>query len=233
MDHAGGTNREKSRLEAAQWVLRLASGSVSAEERAEFEAWRKTSLHHEVIYQWESLVWDRTERLKALRPPDDKVDCLLLTSLLAGTPAPAPARWRRLFKPLLLAASLALALAAWLFMGRADGAAVYATAVGERRIVDLSDGSRLELNTNTEAAVRYSRSGRRVELLKGKSLFNIEPDADRPFKVAVGDNTVRVVGTAFNIRRDPDSTHILVTEGVVEVTGLRAGVVPFSVRLPA
>ncbi len=95
MDHAGRTNRELARLEAARWVVRLSSGNCSAAEREEFETWRKASLHHEVVYQWENLVWDRTERLQALRPADDNLDPLLLTSLVAAEPTPPPSRFRR------------------------------------------------------------------------------------------------------------------------------------------
>lgn len=243
MDHAGRTNRELARLEAARWVLRLSSGNCSAAEREEFEAWRKASLHHEVIYQWESLVWDRTERLKALRPADENVDPLLLASMVAGEQAPPPSRFRRALRrfgtPVALGASLAATLllaigATLVFLDRSGEATVYATAIGERRIVDLEDGSRLELNTNTEVAVRFSRAERHVALLRGESLFDVQSDASRPFNVDVGASSVRAVGTAFNIRRDADSTRILVTEGVVEVTGLPgSGRAPFNVRLPA
>lgn len=219
--------------------MRLSSGNCSAAERQEFEVWRKASLHHEVIYQWESLVWDRTERLKALRPADESLDPLLLTSIVAGKQVPPPSRFRRALRRfgtlVALAASLVIAIGATLFyLDRSGEATVYATAIGERRIVDLQDGSRLELNTNTEVAVRFSRGERHVALLRGESLFDVESDASRPFKVDVGASSVRAVGTAFNIRRDADTTRILVTEGVVEVTGLPgSGRPPFNVRLPA
>ncbi len=120
------------------------------------------------------------------------------------------------------------------FLDRTGQATVYATAIGERRIVDLEDGSRLELNTNTEVAVRFSRAGRYVALLRGESLFDVQADAGRPFQVDVGASRVRAVGTAFNIRRDAEATRILVTEGVVEVTGTPGpGRPAVNVRLPA
>jgi len=217
--------------------LRLSSGELSASEREEFETWRKASIHHEVEYQWESLVWERTERLKALRPPDGEVDPLLLTSLVSGDRKPLSwgQKLRRIVRPAALAASLLLAAGvAWFFMQESGEPVVYETAVGERRSIDLGEGSRLELNTDTAVAVRFTRDERRIELLRGESLFDVQPDPRRPFLVMVGDRTVRAVGTAFNIRREPGATSVIVTEGVVEVIGHpRAGRSAFNVRLPA
>jgi ferric-dicitrate binding protein FerR (iron transport regulator) len=54
----------------------------------------------------------------------------------------------------------------------------YATAVGERRIIILSDGSRVELNTNSKIIVRYRNRMRRIELVKGEALFNVAQGAE-------------------------------------------------------
>ncbi len=219
--------------------MRIASGECDWSDLEKFEIWRSASPHNALAYEWEHLVWERTERLKALRPAGDDVDSLLLTTVITGERHEAlptrQQRWLQIAKPLAIAASvLFVCAAAWLLLNRGGEPTVYATAVGERRIVDLEDGSRLELNTNTEVSVLLSRSERNVSLVRGESLFDVHPDASRPFKVAIGDSTVRAVGTAFNIRRGTEATTILVTEGVVEVIGFAGpGRAPFNVRLPA
>ncbi|WZB72507.1 FecR domain-containing protein [Achromobacter xylosoxidans] len=60
----------------------------------------------------------------------------------------------------------------------------YATARGERRRVDLEDGSVLTLNTGTQTEVRYTRSERRVTLHPGgEIMLDVSPDASHPFIV--------------------------------------------------
>ncbi len=77
-------------------------------------------------------------------------------------------------------------------------------------------------------------NARRLELIRGESMFDVYHDAARPFIVVIGDNSVRAVGTAFNIRRDPNTYRVLVTEGVVEVTGKATASAPaYQLRLPA
>jgi transmembrane sensor len=48
-------------------------------------------------------------------------------------------------------------------------------------------------------------------------MFDVAPDAARPFLIAVGDRTVRVVGTRFDVRRRAGLLSVAVERGVVEV----------------
>ena len=94
----------------------------------------------------------------------------------------------------------------------------YATARGERRRVDLEDGSVLTLNTGTQAEVRYTRSERRVTLLPGgEIMLEVSPDASHPFIVDTEIGRVRVTGTRFNVRHDGGQMAVAVESGSVEV----------------
>src|SRR6185312_6981436 len=75
----------------------------------------------------------------------------------------------------------------------------FATTVGEHKEAKLQDGSVLNLNTDTTVSVSFSRGARTARLDKGEVLFEIAPDAGRPFDVDVADRRVHVVGTAFNV----------------------------------
>jgi transmembrane sensor len=114
------------------------------------------------------------------------------------------------------AALLFAVIAGWVLWLQSSGS-TYVTGVGGFQRVVLSDGSVLELNTNTSVRVSLDASRRAVELLQGEASFEIARDATRPFIVAVGDTAVRAVGTRFNVRRLNESVEVIVNEGKVIV----------------
>ncbi len=100
--------------------------------------------------------------------------------------------------------------------------AQFVTAVGERREVSLPDGSRLTLNTGTQVDVAMTASERHITLRRGEAYFDVAKDTARPFTVAVADQEVRVVGTAYNILHHAGAVTVSVARGVVEVRSLAA-----------
>lgn len=94
----------------------------------------------------------------------------------------------------------------------------YVTGLGEHREVYLSDGSRVQLNTNTHLDfVRRLRS-REVQLVQGEALFEVTHQANIPFEVTSLDTRVRVLGTVFNVRQWQEGNQVTVLEGRVQVT---------------
>jgi transmembrane sensor len=73
------------------------------------------------------------------------------------------------------------------------------TRRGEQRLVQLADGSRLQLDGDTSLNVTLSSDTRRVELARGEAYFDIAHDARRPFVVQAGTSRTQVLGTAFTI----------------------------------
>jgi len=82
---------------------------------------------------------------------------------------------------------------------------------------ELDDGTVIELNRGAVLTEHYSTRERRVRLERGEAYFKVAKDAARPFLVETGGVTVRAIGTAFNVRLDPASVEVLVTEGRVGV----------------
>jgi transmembrane sensor len=56
-----------------------------------------------------------------------------------------------------------------------------------------------------------------VTLSEGQAIFDVAHEARRPFFVAAGDRTVRVVGTQFDVRRLAGKVSVTVARGAVEV----------------
>ncbi|MCR5876304.1 FecR domain-containing protein [Phenylobacterium sp. J426] len=93
----------------------------------------------------------------------------------------------------------------------------YATGIGEHRTVTLADGSTLQMNAATKLSVVLRRDRREVTLQEGEAIFDVAHDVRRPFEIAVGDRTVRVVGTQFDVRRRGGELSVTVARGAVEV----------------
>jgi transmembrane sensor len=94
---------------------------------------------------------------------------------------------------------------------------VYRTKAGERRVVTLSDGSEIALDSGTEVAVRYGKHSRELTLVSGQARFNVAHDVLRPFAVTANGHQVVATGTSFVV--DQLGSELLVTliEGHVVV----------------
>jgi transmembrane sensor len=94
---------------------------------------------------------------------------------------------------------------------------LFATALGERRIIRLADNSAVTLNTDSELHVSFTGLERRVELRRGQALFDVARDSGRPFVVFAGEGVVRALGTQFDVRRREQDIVVTLIEGRVRV----------------
>lgn len=94
----------------------------------------------------------------------------------------------------------------------------YRTSVGEQKTIQLEDGSEVWLDWHTELTVSMSESKREVVLLKGKALFSVVADADRPFSVTSENTVATALGTEFVVQRLPNqAVQVEVLKGAVSV----------------
>jgi transmembrane sensor len=226
MAQGSGQEREEVREAAAAWAVRLSDPACTEATRAAFEAWRGASPSHEAAFEREAAVWDRFDRLRALRPADVEADPDMLAPAERRQPM---VRWA--------AAVAGAAVLSSIGFWSINAAPAYATAIGERRLVVLEDGTRVELNTDSRIVVRYRGGKRQVKLVRGEALFEVAADPDRPFVLTAGDRQVEAQGSAFNVRLDDEAVQVIVAKGTVEVaereafggasdeTPLRAGIV--------
>jgi transmembrane sensor len=89
-----------------------------------------------------------------------------------------------------------------------------ATGPGERRTIQMADGSSVALNGGSRIRLAGSRAGQ-SELISGEALFRIRHSADQPFVIKVGDDQVQDLGTTFNLVREADQVRVEVAEGAV------------------
>ena len=102
------------------------------------------------------------------------------------------------------------------FIDRAPPAVVYASAETLREVA-LDDGTRLQLDVDTELAVRYGERSRNVELRHGRVLFDVAHDATRPFRVDLGESRLTVLGTRFQAARGADRVSVTLDSGALQL----------------
>jgi transmembrane sensor len=93
----------------------------------------------------------------------------------------------------------------------------YRTGIGEQRVVDLEDHSRIVLDAATRLRVRFTPDARIVELQDGQAQFSVAKDPTRPFKVEAGGRTIVAVGTEFTVEYVDSEVHVAMMEGKVAV----------------
>lgn len=217
--------------QAAEWVIRLDEGGLSAQETLAFVNWLRASPLHIREYLRSESAWLALENADAARLVD--IDALLrqeTASVLpfsgrqpaerAETSGAAAAIRNSRSSWWSIAAAMALVAVAVPLLYFANGlrnAGLFTTALGEQRTIVLDDGSVMELNTASQVRVRFSGTGRDVEMLAGEAFFTVRKDAARPFRVLSHGTEVRAVGTQFNVYRHPDETVVTVLEGLVQV----------------
>lgn len=193
------------RLQAARWMQRRQLWDWSAEDQAEFDCWLGQSPSHHVAYMRVMAVWNRTERLTALR----------------GAPAPEQADAPRRNWPLIMRSAVAVALVSALGLAAAyrymqfQHQTTWATPVGGHEILSLADGSKIELNTNT--VLRVSADQRIAWLDRGEAYFQIKHNSAHPFSVTVAGKRVVDIGTKFLVRQDRGELEVALVEGKARI----------------
>ncbi|PHS20116.1 MAG: hypothetical protein COA86_02175 [Kangiella sp.] len=98
-----------------------------------------------------------------------------------------------------------------------DSNRILKTKIGESNTFILSDGSKIVLNTDTEAKISFSHQIRFIDLKQGEIHIDVAHDKSRPLQVRVGDKIVQAVGTAFNIEVKNEIIELIVTDGKVVI----------------
>lgn len=214
------SEHEARLAEAVRLRVRLAE--LGVDSTPESEAWLREPENFaawvQVSEPWEFLdeQADAPEALAARRQA--------LQSLRQNRMSPHPHGWHYAIGG--IAAILILGILVWAGVGWLQRPADYATALGERRVVTLDDGSRVSLDSDSEVTVRYTDTARILHLLRGQARFDVAHDVERPFSVLAGGEKVIATGTAFNIDLSGNGVLVTLIEGHVVVVDEKAVSMP-------
>jgi len=195
---------------AAQWLAREDRG-LSENEQAALDAWLAEDTAHRVNYLRLKAAWRQADRLADLGQPQ-------IAARAAARAWDAGAAWRAIAATLLVAC---LGVGGYYLYGRTapaeDAGTVYVTQLGRSRVVQLADGTKVQLNTDTRLTQTMTANARVVMLEQGEAYFDVAKDPRRPFVVYAGGRKITDIGTKFSVRREGDGIEVLIAEGRVRV----------------
>lgn len=96
------------------------------------------------------------------------------------------------------------------------------TTVGEKKTIQLADGSRLLLNAGSTVRIPADMTQERtLDIVDGEVFFDVKGNPDIPFIVQSGPLTTTVLGTSFNVSAyaSLNRVSVAVTAGKVSVSG--------------
>lgn len=190
--------------QAVHWLLEIQEGPLDPRRQQAMQQW--LAAHGEHQRAWEH-IQRVNQRLRGLSSP------------LAHAALNAPrsqGRRQALKLLLLLGAGSALGWGLREHNPLTPLLADYRTARGQRRQVQLADGSQLQLNTASAVDVRFDAEQRRVRLLEGEILLTAVPDS-RPLLLATAEGVIRTQQARIDVRQRRDDTQLAVLDGQVEL----------------
>lgn len=196
--------------QAIAWAVRLGSGEVSEAERQAFATWRQADPRHEAAVA-------RLEESLGLFAQLPTAQTTRRGARLALSSAQQ--QRRRLLRNTLGLGFLGLG--SGLILNRQQPLrhllADAATGTGERRQLDLPDGSRLWLNARSAVNLYFTGTSREIELRAGELIVQVSRDPERPFIVHSDQGSVRALGTRFLVRQEVDATLVSVLHSAVRI----------------
>ncbi|MDB6142554.1 MAG: sugar transporter substrate-binding protein [Pseudomonas sp.] len=202
---------------ALAWFIRL-HDQPSGADQLDFSHWLQADPAHAEAYSQAQVVWELSEGPAGKLAAEDS--SALSAYLQSMTTVRRPLGWGW---------SSGLAMAACLLLMISMGAgwqpqrwfddlgADYRSEPGVVKTVVLADKSQVTLDADSAIDVNFSGGERHVRLRRGAAFFNVTHTGDA-FVVSAQSGEVRVLGTQFEVRLQPDGARVTVLSGRVGVT---------------
>jgi len=202
--------------QALDWLIVL--GSADEEQTRQFHAWLAADPLNAEAFAKAQAIWDGPQ-------------VALCAQSLAAKPAKVTVlkRLRPHWKPLATAAVLILGLFSFSNLPmrlQAD----HLTVVGERQRLQLEDGSKVLLNTNSAFSSSINDRQRVARLYQGEAFFEVAANRGQPLEIDAGPVQASVRDTDFAVRYLDGVAQVNVQRGDVD---LRATHNDARVRLSA
>lgn len=202
--------KKRLRETAAAWFYRLQQIDYDHPDRSRFEAWLLESSAHQRAY---SEVEEISRKLNMAQEVDR-----LSHALQHQQYNKRSSRLKTGITVISLALCAFIGLTAYQRWQALPLSQLTASAnVGKTQTQNLEDGSKLIINSRSDVEVTYYRDKRLVSLKRGEVIFEVMPDANRPFIVDSGKAKITVLGTRFAVNRLNHLVRVSVDHGRVRV----------------
>ncbi|MGC5701401.1 FecR domain-containing protein [Pseudomonas sp. NFXW11] len=206
--NAAGPHSSKLAMDQAlDWLIELEH--PNEEQLRQFHQWLAASALNAQAFEKAQAIWDGPQVL------------LCAQALATPTKISRLARLRPHWKPLATAAVLLLGLFSFSNLPlrlQAD----HLTLVGERQRLQLEDGSRVLLNTNSAFSSKIDDHQRVARLYQGEAFFEIPGNRDLPLELDAGPVKASVRDTAFAVRYLDGIAQVQVQRGAIDLRATHA-----------
>lgn len=176
---------------AADWLVLLHSGEMTALQQQQFEQWKAEKKEHQLALQQMEKFSHGLSNLagnfpsKALVQSNQKFNLAAKRSMLLS-----------------LSGLVIVGLSAY-FIPWEKWQSDYHTKVGEIKKVSLKDGSQLIMASDCYVDVNFTQEKRQIKLIDGEIYIETAKDAQhRPFIVETKNGSVEALGTQFTVRQE-------------------------------
>ncbi len=195
----------------------------SNDVQAEFESWLAANPDHKVTYEKLKCVYESQELVLALNEYREGQGTLEVAKPTPQSKSKLAWNWYT-----------AGALACLVFVGVifipfgfeqrntnesivVSDVQIYKTAIKERKVVTMKDGTQIHLNANSHLEITLGEAYRKVILKKGAAFFDVVSNPDKRFVVKTKFGDVNVLGTMFSVESHSGDILVAVEEGHVQV----------------
>lgn len=211
-------------------IAKYFSGEASDQEIERLKKWidsdpARVELFENVLQAWKATEKNDASRVDvsaAWRKLEDRMDEEADSKRASRHESRSPRRGSRSTRRRLLRVGgcIAVILVAALIirLWESSESKVLTTARGERAAIELVDDTHVDLNAESRLVLLegFGRDKREV-YLEGEAYFDVAHDKSHPFLIHTSEGTIRVVGTAFDVRAyaGEGEARVAVTEGAV------------------
>ncbi|CAM3704063.1 Protein FecR [Pseudomonas reidholzensis] len=210
------TPSDAASAQAAHWFTQrdeVARNLITAQR---FAQWRDADPLNAAAYARLEAMWEAQAFQQALQN-------LAVDLPLPAAPAARSARRGKTRRLIASAAVLLVALGVgWMGDVPMRLQADHMTGIAQVEPVELEDGSRIVLGSQSAISTEFDGGRRRIRLLRGEVYVEAAHDAGRPMSIETAQATVTVVGTQFSVSEREADVTVAVREGVVRFAD-RAG----------
>ena len=191
--------------QAVSWLIEMQDGALSPRRQQAWEQWLQAHTEHQRAWEHIQRI---NQRLRGLSSP----------LAHAALNAPKTSSRRQAMKLLLL-----LGAGSALTYGLRDQLPVtplladFSSPIGQRRKLQLHDGSQIQLNTASSVDVKFDAQQRVIRLLEGEILLTAAQDS-RPLQVLTTHGSLQPQAARLNVRQFSNHTEIAVFSGRVRLT---------------
>jgi len=199
---------------AALFVARAGGEGLNADEELVLANWLRKNMTHRREYENAERVWKTFVNISG-----DEIQAAMRAHAATERPK-RMITWKTMTVTAVIV--VLASLATFLFITRGQSAqnvtvVPYTTLRTQMKQEKLPDGSELDLDADSIVVGRFGLIGRRVELQRGRALFEVAPDRSKPFVVTAGDRSIIAVGTKFDVNLLRGALIVTLLEGRVVV----------------